>query len=114
MAAATASDSTVLAAGATAADVLSSKLGFKAAPVRISPWRMKCLASATGLLMSIYAGSRLIASDRQVPFGAGIAFPSWLDHQVAKDALYPGEVLNVTFRNPTAGSITVNWEVESV
>jgi hypothetical protein len=112
---ATASDATTLAAGAVATDVLAPKLGFKAGPIRGAVMRAKALAGATGLLMTLYSGSRLIFADRQVPFAATTSFPSWLDHVVASpQVVYPGEALNLSFRNPTAGTITVNWEVEQV
>lgn len=112
----TASDTTTLTTGTSALDVLSAKLGFKAARGRVSAFRMKALANAAGLLMTLYLGERLMFMDRQVPFLTGTgAFPSWLDHLVQSPvAVGPAEIVNLSFRNPTAATINVNWEVEIV
>lgn len=116
----TASDTTTLTAtgtaGATAKDVLGSRLGFKSARGRISAFRMKALANAAGVTMTLYLGERLMFADRQVPFVTGTgAFPSWLDHQVQSPvALGPAEIINLSFNNPTAAAVNINWEVEVV
>src|SRR4051794_15621650 len=109
----TASDSTVVALnGGVATNVLSTKPILQNPVMRTSAFRLKALANATGLLMTLMVGTRVIFQDRQVPWSAAGGFPSWLDFEVGRGPVFAGEALNWSFRNPTGANITVNWEAE--
>lgn len=113
---ATASDQTTVGVGATVQNVLLSKMGYQAPLLYPTAFRAKALANGQGLLATLMLGQRMIFQDRQMPWTtvAGVAFPSWLDHVIASAQLVaPGELPSLSFRNPTAASINVNWEVES-
>jgi hypothetical protein len=113
---ATAADSTVVAAAATVANVSVGKKGFEYPAVQGRAWRLKAMAGAAGLLATLYAGDRAIFTDRMLPYGgvaAAPTYPSWQDNEVDRGILFPGENLRLDLRNPTAGSITVAWEIQA-
>jgi len=67
------------------------------------------VASAAGILTTVMVGTRIIAQDQEVS-GAN-RFPIVPDDFLINGPGVPGEKLYVTFRNRTAGALTVTCAV---
>ena len=100
---------TTVAAGATSGNVLSGDvIEFPERPSRI---RVFAAASAVGLLATIRAGSRTVMSESAV--SQANRFPLDPDDRVVEDVANQAQRLQLEFRNPTGGSLTVYWAVTS-
>jgi len=103
-------NTTSVAAGATTNLVAGSQYEYLPADALLE---IGALGDVTGGLITIIAGSDLLAQEGALPFltGAGLypKYPDdfhWTDHAAA------GDRLTVQIRNPTAGAIVIRWVVK--
>ena len=101
--------STSVAANGTSGNVISGKiLEFVTRP---SLCKFFAAASAAGITAQVTSGPDVVLESGSVVSQAN-RFPIDPDDVLARDVAGPGERLNMTFSNTTAGALTVYWAVE--
>lgn len=100
--------STSVSANSTSSNVLSGKiLEIVTRPSQVAVY---AAASAVGLNGTFVCGSDLVTEESAV--SQANRFPIKPDDEFARDVAAPSDRLNLTFRNTTAGALTVYWMVE--
>lgn len=72
--------------------------------------RLLAAGSATGLQVTLLAGKRSVVNDQAI--SRANRTPVLPDDMIATAVARPGERLILTFRNTTAGALTVDWIVD--
>jgi hypothetical protein len=88
--------------------VSGSSFEYPQQPMSVS---MGVVCASAGLLITVYAGSRLILEESPVYVGA-TTYPVIPDQMADNFIILPGERLVVQCRNTTAGPLTAGIQVE--
>lgn len=102
------SDTVSVAANSRTANQLAG-LQFEFLPAMCSV-QLRCTSSATGIRSDFNIGGEQLAVDTLVP--PTNRFPIAPDDTLVTTSGAQGERLFLTFRNTTAGALTVQWAVE--
>lgn len=101
--------STAIATAQPAQNLVSgSAFEYPQNPSQVS---LGLVASATGGLLTVYAGSRLILEESPI-YVAATTYPVVPDQMFLNFPILPGERLVVSVRNPTGGTITFGLNAE--
>lgn len=81
-------------------------------PQQPSQVSLGMICTATGMLATVYAGSRLIMEESPVAQPSTFIYPIVPDHMYLNYPVLPGERLVVQLRNASAGNLTVGVNCE--
>lgn len=91
---------------------------FATSIYRYLPWAARLLlcawTTATGVVVQALSGSELIQPEAPIDFGAPAAgrMPTFFNVQPLEFDAPPGDLLQVIFRNTTAGALTVSGFID--
>lgn len=106
---------TSVAANTTSANILiGDEIQFVGRPTGLRVATTVPAAAAGVLLLTVRAQNRILVENYAVGAenAAGVG-PVMRDNEAAAQAVVPGDVLSITFTNPTGGAIVVTTLVET-
>lgn len=93
-----------LTTGTVSADQISGTYQFPGA----GTFTFAALGSATGMKATVIIGGTTVMNDMDIPWFGTSGTMKRLDNQIFSQYL-PGGRAEVKFRNPTGGTLTVDW-----